>query len=77
MPNSVYYTLPHLIGEPDSAPWQFTRAIQRAMNWMNDHDGEDCTDLLTQYWPSSPSRSSSTASTTSRSQASDRRPHRP
>jgi len=54
MPNSVYYTLPHLIGEPDSAPWQFTRAIQRAMNWMNDHDGEDCTDLLTRYWPKLP-----------------------
>ena len=54
MPNSVYYTLPHLIGEPDSAPWQFTRAIQRAMNWMNDHDGNDCTDLLTRYWPQLP-----------------------
>ena len=54
MPNSVYYTLPHLIGEPDSAPWRFTRAIQRAMNWMNDHDGTDCTDLLTHYWPQLP-----------------------
>ena len=34
MPNSVYYTLPHLIGEPGSAPWRFTRAIQRAMDWI-------------------------------------------
>ena len=34
MPNSVYYTLPRLIGEPGSAPWRFTRAIQRATDWM-------------------------------------------
>jgi NitT/TauT family transport system substrate-binding protein len=54
MPNSVYYTLPHLIGEPDSAPWRFTRAIQRATDWMNGHDGGDCSELLSRYWPKLP-----------------------
>jgi hypothetical protein len=55
MPNSVYYTFPELIGDdPDAAPWRFTRAIQRAMDWLRDHDGADCTDLLTRYWPKLP-----------------------
>ena len=54
MPNSVYYTLPHLIGEPDSPPWRFARAIQRAMDWIEGHDGRDCTDLLSRYWPQLP-----------------------
>lgn len=54
MPNSVYYTYPELVGEPDSAPWRFTRAIQRAMNWLGDHDGADCADLLARYWPQLP-----------------------
>ena len=53
-PGQRLLPLPHLIGETDSAPWKFTRAIQRALNWMNDHDGNDCTDLLERYWPQLP-----------------------
>ena len=39
---------------PSTAPWRFTRAIQRAMDWLRDHDAADCTDLLTRYWPKLP-----------------------
>ncbi len=54
MPNSVYYTLPNAIGDPDSPAWRFTRAIQRAMDWLQDHGGDDCRDILTAQWPQLP-----------------------
>ena len=78
MPNSVYYTLPHLIGDPGSAPWRFTRAIQRATDWMNDHDGSDCTDLLTQLLATAPPRGSDRQRRRPQEVSHlDRRPHRP
>ena len=51
MPNSVYYTEHEAFGAPESPVWRFTRAIQRGMDWLNAHTGEDSRDLLARTWP--------------------------
>lgn len=54
MPNSVYYTTADRLDHPDSPAWRFTRAIQRAMDWLQDHSGDDCREILAAQWPQLP-----------------------
>lgn len=51
MPNSVYYTLPHHLASEDAPAWRFTRALQRAMTWVQEHPAADLRDLLRDRWP--------------------------
>ncbi|MFE6995563.1 ABC transporter substrate-binding protein [Microbacterium sp. NPDC057659] len=52
MPNSVYYAHRDQIGDDSDSPyWRFTAAIQRAMDWLRDHDAEEVRGLLAREWP--------------------------
>lgn len=52
MPNSVYYAHREQIGDDASSPyWRFTAALQKAMDWLRDHDAEEVRPLLAREWP--------------------------
>lgn len=51
MPNSVYYTYAQHLEHEDQPAWRFTRALQRAMSWIQGHPAADLRELLRHHWP--------------------------
>jgi NitT/TauT family transport system substrate-binding protein len=51
MPNSVYYTTPEMLRDPDQRPLRFCRALVRAMRWIGEHPARDVASLLRREWP--------------------------
>lgn len=51
MPNSVYYTTPAMLEDPEQRPWRFSHALARAMRWLSEHPARDVESLLRREWP--------------------------
>ncbi|NGN64775.1 ABC transporter substrate-binding protein [Streptomyces sp. A7024] len=51
MPNSVYYTSREVLDRDDKVVWRFCRALQRAYDWLKEHEAAQLTDLLKREWP--------------------------
>lgn len=51
MPNSVYYAYAQHLEREDQPAWRFTRALQRAMSWIQDHPAVELRELLRHHWP--------------------------
>ena len=51
MPNSVYYTSRAVLDRDDKVVWRFCRALQRAYDWLKEHEAAELTDLLKREWP--------------------------
>jgi NitT/TauT family transport system substrate-binding protein len=52
MPNSVYYTTPEALADPEERPYRFCRALARAADWIQAHPAREVEDLLRRQWPS-------------------------
>lgn len=51
MPNSVYYTTRTVLERDDKIVWRFCRALQRAYDWLQQHEAAELSDLLKREWP--------------------------
>ena len=50
-PWSVYYATPECLAREDNLCGRFTLALQKAQNWLREHDGYDCRQILARNWP--------------------------
>lgn len=51
MPNSVYYAPATLLERDDRVVWRFARALQRGMDWLEQHPATDLDGLFRERWP--------------------------
>lgn len=51
VPWSVYYSTIDVARGQDNLNGRFSIAIQRGLEWMNAHKGDDCRDILKNNWP--------------------------
>lgn len=51
VPWSVYYSIIDVAKDERNLNGRFALAIQRGLEWMNTHKGDDCRDILKTNWP--------------------------
>ena len=51
MPWSVYYSTIDVANDEKNLNGRFALGLQRGLDWINSHSGEDCREILKEKWP--------------------------
>lgn len=51
VPWSVYYSTPEVLNHPSDLCSRFALGVQRGLDWLRNHKGDDCRDILARNWP--------------------------